>query len=310
MTWLCDDFVEKVKRKAWLASTSTNFTDQNILDIAHEQANTELMPFVRKLDKSYYSTYEDIPLSTVDKKYRIPSRAATQTIINASLINSNGQSFKIRRVDPFSMYQLEAKSDTMPSYFCIDGSYIKVWPTPVSSNYSLRVLYQRRIPSLVVPSSSMLISSIQSDGSYAVMSSAHSWAGGSSFKVDIMYDQPNGDLIAQSVKANAVSPFTTRVYFDDNLSSNIVDEINDSMDYENIYLCEADTSPVIPFVDSVCFVLRDFTAAAIMREQMKNDRADSLLVKAKESLPNIFDQMVNRVNERPYTMKSGGSLLR
>ena len=68
-TWLCDDLITNVRRKAWLSENNTNFTDEQILRVAYEQASKILLPLVRAVDHTYYLSSYEIALTTAARHF-------------------------------------------------------------------------------------------------------------------------------------------------------------------------------------------------------------------------------------------------
>ena len=305
-TWLCDDLITNVRRKAWLSENNTNFTDEQILRVAYEQASKILLPLVRAVDHTYYLSSYEIALTTAASRYRIPPRAATQVIVSALLFDSNGDESPITRIEPQDFDRLKTTaSANAPLYYCVVGSYLKTWPISASNGFTLKINYQRRIPKFVKTTSASTIDSISTTDLTA--SSTISWITTDPFKIDIMYQDPTADLIVVSEAATAAS--TTQIDFISAIDSEIVTEITDEIAYNPVYVCLEDTTPIVPFVDTLCFVLEDYAASSILKEQKKTEQAAAMLSDASDYLEKMLDPLRSRVNKAPIKVTNINSPL-
>lgn len=297
MGWLCDDFVETVKRKAWLSNTSTNYSNDEILAIAFEQANVQLFPMIRSIDDGYYNCTESIPFVIGQDKYKLPARAATQSARDLFLLDSHGKASSFEKVSIGNFYRSRSDQSTgTPVRYAIEGSFIRVSPVPNSADHSILVLYTRRMPTLIMSTDASVVAS--STPTTIVTSSAPTWWT-SGTKIDVMRNQPDSDLIMQSVAVtNAGSTFT------------ITDGQETTFVEAGDYVSAQDTSPVIPLVDSLCVALGDYTAAAVLRESGKEERAQSIKQQANEYIAQNITSMTPRVLNQPPLMINRNSLLR
>ena len=305
-TWLCDNLIENVRRKAWLSDTNTNYTNAQILRIAYEQASKVLLPLVRSIDHTYYLSSYEIALTTAASRYRVPPRAATQVIVSAILFDSDGNESPISRIEPHDFDRLKTTaSANAPLYYCVFGSYLKTWPASASEGFTLKINYQRRIPKFIESTSASTIDSIAATD--ITTSSSITWITSDPFKIDIMYQDPTADLIVVSEASTQAS--ATQIDFINPIDSEIVTEITDEIAYNPVYVCLEDTTPIVPFVDTLCFVLEDYVASCVLKEQKKTEQAAAMLSDANDYLSKMLDPLRSRVNKAPIKVTNINSSL-
>lgn len=306
--WLCDNLITNVRSKAWLSENNTNFTNTQILDVAYEQASKILLPLVRAVDHSYYLSKLEVALTTSTVRYRIPPRATTRGIVSATLFDSDGRVCPIKRIESHLFDQLKpTETSKTPIYYCIYGSYIQIWPQVNEDGAVLKISYQRRIPQFIESSSASVIDTIDAGGASLDTTASISWITADPFKVDIMYQAPEADLIVTSAPATQAS--ATQIDFSPALDTTIVDEIETEKAYNSVYVCLEDTTPIVPFVDTLCFALEDFTAGAILRRQNKEAQAVQILQDARDYLDKMLSPLASRVNKEPIKITNINSNL-
>ena len=111
-----DKLIASIRRRAMIPNDTATFEDSDLLEIANEEIDVEILPSLLSLNEEFLVTHIDIPLEHNVRRYEIPYRAVANKIRDVMLISGN-DIYEVTRTD------LENLSDYSGSNF---GSYDNV----------------------------------------------------------------------------------------------------------------------------------------------------------------------------------------
>lgn len=279
MAYLTDDLVTAVRRRAQLPDADGKLDDTDILDIANEELQTFILPWLIEARSHYYIKEIDIEIQNGQSTYLIPDQVTAGTLFDVSIVNSNGESMGSIPMLPLEDSTSYGASGSWgyPSSLCfaLQGNEIVLLPTPTQDGpYTLRVRFARR-PNRLVPSSEcMLAISFQNDTpttgrtQFSLLNGVPSSFGDFAQKIDLVQAVPNFE-----VWASYVTPANVTVSSFD-VDSEVVPTLyrqaslqgeDDGYPWQFAYWCLAQETCVVPVPDFMQPVLVSITASQCLR---------------------------------------------
>jgi hypothetical protein len=153
--------IASIKRRAMLPRSQETFTDSDFLDMATEEVNLGLMPFIMKAHEEALVYSIDIPLEADRKKYPIPSRAQGNKLRDVFLVDNTDELYEMFRynLDEQSDFNSWTNSGNSRGFYLMNNEVVLVSP-PQFSSQSLRMFFYLRPNSLVLPERSGTITQI------------------------------------------------------------------------------------------------------------------------------------------------------
>jgi len=111
-----DKLIASIRRRAMIPNDTATFEDSDLLEIANEEIDVEILPSLLSLNEEFLVTHVDIPLQNGVHRYEIPYRAVANKVRDVMLI-SGSEVYEVTRTD------LENLADYSGSNF---GSYDNV----------------------------------------------------------------------------------------------------------------------------------------------------------------------------------------
>jgi hypothetical protein len=150
VSWTTTTLLAAVRREAQVpdsgSSTAFGHTDQEILDIATNEIQTRIVPFLRSCRENYLlrSTTQTLTVDTSD--YRIPSDSQAAGIHSVIYLDANSLEHKL--VQRPIQDDVGYVDSGVPRAFAVLDDKIRLFPTPDTAN-TIRILYYRRASALV-----------------------------------------------------------------------------------------------------------------------------------------------------------------
>jgi len=269
MAYTTVQLLESIEKRAAIPISQSTFTNPQILGLASEAIETELLPKIIKAKQDFYITYEDISLSkgTGDNHswIRIPFRAVGQSIVSIS--------------NPINDCEIDASS------FWVEGSKI-YFENPSLSSYRIR--YYLRPSKLVETSSVGTITAIDTATGIVTVSSAPS-----DYTTSITYDfvraNPGYDTLAINKTCSLVSSNNLTFTASDLPSELAVGD----------YLCASDESPVPQIPVEWFAFLAQLVAVEILTDLGDHGSADKAASRLKRMEDNVLSLISPRIENKP-----------
>lgn len=158
-----DKLIKSIRRRAFIPRSQETFTNEDFLEMASEEINIGLMSYIIRVHEEYCVYYEDIPIETDKKRYKIPYRAQGNKLRDAALVDENGNFYEMHRLS------LDEASDFAGPYnyqfkncFYLQNNDL-ILATDEISNYSaVRMFFYLRPSTLVINKRAATIQNITS----------------------------------------------------------------------------------------------------------------------------------------------------
>jgi len=208
--WTTDDLVAEVKLRCGWPSAGGFMTDAEILTIADSEMSGTVAPLIRRAREEFWvTTAPDVALVSGQSEYRVPSRALGSALRDV-LIAKGDTLYSAPELPPEEEHRFKTNAGPWHSPFgyFLQGSYLRILPTPTSSDCSLRIKYYRRPSKLVPLSSTAKVSS--ASGTTITTEATVPSAWGTSETVDIIdslspYDSLGDDIAGTSIATTNVT---------------------------------------------------------------------------------------------------------
>lgn len=129
-----DTFIAALKRDSFLPAVQSQFSDQDLLDIAYEQFLRRMAPVMLRARPTFFRESYDITLVGGQSSYNIPPFAMLNKLQVAQLIGVNGEVGKLNRRDPAEDVYFYQTSASHALWIRLHDKTIEINPTPSSGD--------------------------------------------------------------------------------------------------------------------------------------------------------------------------------
>jgi hypothetical protein len=294
LAWTVDQLLADVKRKANLPpGPNAKLSDVEMLRIADEVILTQLDPILLTLQEEYDVAREDFTVTPGDSTYRLPERAVSGTIIQALLVNANGEPQPLERIGGSEAWRFEGatRTATYPSVYAIEGNTLRLLPTPSVTGLSLRLRYRRRPAELVLTTTCGLVSIV---GATTVTAPGGSF--GVAPIVDIVRSKPPVGPIVQGAAATyAANVFT--------FGAGVLTDAGVSV---GDYVCAYDTTCIVPLPERFSKLAIGLVAAAVLVEWGDLTGAAAIEAAMETYVTRLTTAQSNRAAAQPLSATQAG----
>lgn len=191
--------VSKVRRGMSLPNVENRFSDAALLDLANDELQSSILPWLFSLREDYLVTQEDRELSSIEKgRIRFPSFASGRTLKDL-WVSQTGSSWRpLKRVGLNDSWGLSENERGIPSSFWLQGDEIFFYPRPGPTETGfLRVFYHTLPNQLVSEQRGLKIASVSADDTVTVSSVPSFFAVGES--LDAIFATPDYQVLARGL---------------------------------------------------------------------------------------------------------------
>ncbi len=156
MAYTTTELLAKIKLWGAVPASQPAFNATQLLDMATDELQTNIVSFINSLREDYFVVYEDTAITGVaTQTFNIPSRAAGGLLRDVKLVNSDGDESDIPRVNP------EYSQRESWGFYILANTLYLVEAQDYSS-YNMRLYYYVRPSVLVETTSCAQVSSVGS----------------------------------------------------------------------------------------------------------------------------------------------------
>jgi len=236
-----DKLVESVRNRAMIPSDTSVFTDENLLDIANEEIDIQVLDKLMSIHEEHLTVHIEIPRNA-EGVYDIPYRAVGNKVRDVAMITAGNGVYEMTQVSIGALsdytYDQDSSSEGMPKFY-VEHNQIKLIQ-PSRGYESIRVYFHIRPNYLTKLEKAAVVSSITETGdnvTYAFTSIPKEFT--SSLLYDIVgFRTPNKiktyDLVPVQVNSSLRTITFTKASLGDSLNEIKVGD----------YICKAEESPV------------------------------------------------------------------
>lgn len=154
-----DKLVTSTKRRAMLPSDQVTFTKQDLIDILNEEMDVGLLPELLSTHEEYLVAYEDAAISGSNRQFTIPERAIGNKLRGAMLVDSNGTTFSLTRVELEDIMDFQDNQRQTYSFY-VQNNKLILPGTYDSLAGNIRMYYYLRPSKLVEDKYAAVVTSI------------------------------------------------------------------------------------------------------------------------------------------------------
>lgn len=170
-----------IERKSFSPSNQVTFSTADILSLADEVTKSELLPAILEAREEFFVFLKDYSITADLASYAIPARGIGMMLREVTKVNSNGDITNLVKVDPATLHNLSTSSAS-PEAFYLQGNDIVLWPTPSTTQDTLRVRFFLRPGDLVETTAAAVVATIDTATNIITVTTIPStWATGSIF---------------------------------------------------------------------------------------------------------------------------------
>lgn len=162
MAYTTSDLLTSIRNRGNIPATSNDDnvnSNANLLNIATEQLHTKLYPILLSAREEFYVTRKDFTITASQSEYVIPSRASGMVLRDVQIINGT----EVKSLTIMDSEQISTTSTGTIEGYYLEHNKIILYPTPATTDGTLRVRYFIRPGRLVATSSCAQISTIDTN---------------------------------------------------------------------------------------------------------------------------------------------------
>lgn len=275
-------FLSQVKLKA--SPPQDRFGDPEILQLANDCMISHVVPLIVSLKEEYYVEYEDQSLVALHASYPIPYRALGLSLREVKKVRAT-DILDLDRISPEEI-TTSVESDNTQGFY-VQGQDVVIYPTPATSQDSLRCYYFLTPNRIVSMTECAAITAI--DRTTGVITATPPTAWTTASRLDFTSQRNGHKTLGRDILPTAITTSDITFALADIPSTLLVGD----------YVSLAGETPYLQCPD-VCF---DFTVRLVVNELLESMGAQAELqagmAKADKLQSNIVGLLTNRVTGAP-----------
>lgn len=259
------------------------FQPEELLALAYDCLIAEVQPLINGIREEYYVSRSIVPIIGGKSAYRIPDRAAAQKLREVKIL-------KGPRVQDVPQMVMEDRTTTdvgEPKSFYLESGYVKLYPTPASTQYNLELAYYLRCSKLVQIDEVAVVSSIDRATGIIIASCPSNWSTSDSF--DLVSRKNSGESLGRDLMATSVS-LTDITFAPSNISEDLA--VGD-------YISLAGETFVVQIMDEAMSYLTQLTVLECLMAQGAQQEAQLAQAKAEALKAQLITMLTSRVIGAP-----------
>ncbi len=190
--------LDQVGKKASLPTG--RYENSEILDTAYDILLSEITPMMVSYREEYYIKVKEYSIAASQQKYRFPSRALGQTLREVKLIKGS----QVINLERIQIEDITSEQTGTPDRFFVQSNDICLYPTPNSSEGTLRLYYHIRPSKLVETTEAAQITAIDTGTNTLSFSSVPtSWTTSDTF--DLIEGRGGYEMLSIDLQASSVT---------------------------------------------------------------------------------------------------------
>lgn len=173
------------------------FEDSELLDLAYDALLSEIVPMVLDSREDYFVTYKDYAITADQSHYVIPTRALNGVLREVKLIRGS----EVVNLERRDLEDITSTATGTPDSFYINGNDVVLYPTPSTTENTLRLYYFIRPSRIVTVAECGVITGIS--GNTVSLSIPTGWTTSNTF--DLIRGKAHYDVLAIDLEASSVS---------------------------------------------------------------------------------------------------------
>lgn len=300
------ELLERIRQLGKLPDTAEDWPDAQILLEATNALYTRFSQPIQNLGESWWAQSWVFPAAPGVDEYRIPARALANSFIQfeASTLGQHWQPLKVLTPGRSSAY--ESASGGQPQFFSYSGGYLKVYPTPLTTETQFRVTANLR-PSRLMPVSNLgVVTAVNVvDKQIDMVGDPSTLLTLTASKLDVVNKDGSCEVVTADFSYIAISFIGSNTW-----RVQGTPEADASKVQVGHLLRPVDMSDQIPLPVELHHALACYTAAIILTANGDDERAGPLAGKADKDITRFVDLVTPRGKTHPFRFSSRNSWLR
>lgn len=283
-----------IKRKSFVPISQITFDDPSILDMADEEIQTGIVPFIMSAREEYLVSYLDYAVDGSTREFEIPTRAIGAKLRDVTvLINPNNNNQPNEQSLPQISAEDAVNNNNYNNFIPLASFYLRdnnVVLTPTADSFAgqtLRLYYFKRPSKLILTSQCSQITAITGDQAIVNLVPTNFGSGGTlTLTVDVVKASPPFKILTMDLVINI------------DTSSNIATFPADLSTY-NIstgdYICLAGESPIPTLPVEIHSLLAQRVAVKLLASLGDDKNFEIATNRLLEMEKNIRNLIANRV---------------
>ena len=294
------DLLNDIRRSGVFPSTATTvMSDTDLLAQATKELREYILPRIQRIREEYYITEKSITTTASLAQYRIPHRAAGNSLRDVLYIES-GMTRNLSRIESERVAEIATTSNGSPAFFYLEAGRIVLYPTPGTAA-TLKLKYMTRPGKLVTngvaPFLQCTAIATQSATLTRLTFTSHGLSSGT--KVDLInsnspYEYRVVAATIQAVATNTIDLLTTDLPADWSATDDI-----------GVWLATEDNSPVAQLPEELWGALAQRTVYRINMAAGHMEMAGKAKEDADEMVDNAVRVLTPRVEGEPRVVTGG-----
>lgn len=182
--------ITSINNRAFVPSSQSTFAEADILQLATDELQGAVVPFLMKFRSEYFVNAVSIPIVSGQAAYQIPYRAIGGKVRNIDLVDSAGNLYDVPQIEKEDKkFYLMTQYNNGNYVFYFESNQIVLCPIPQAiSGMSLRVSFYMRPSSLIDPTAAAQITAINTTSNAITVGTLPS-----SFSTGMLVDLINGN---------------------------------------------------------------------------------------------------------------------
>lgn len=285
-----------IKRKAFVPISQITFDDSGLLDVADEEIQVGIVPFIMAVREEYLVDYQDYEIDGTTRLFEVPSRSIGAKLRDVTvLINPDNQE---NQPNEKSLPEINAEDAVfnnnfnnflaLPSFFLRDNNVVLSPGASSFAGQTLRLYYFKRPSKLILVTACSKITSISTNTAVVnIVPTNFGTSGGTiTITVDVIKAKPPFKILTMDLTIT-IDTTTNTATFPSNLSDYEITEGD--------YICLAGESPIPLLPVELHSLLAQRAAVKILASLGDSANFQIATNRLQEMEKNIRELISNRV---------------
>ena len=296
LSYTTTELLSSIKKRAFIPTSQSTFQDTDILRLANEELQLEIVPMLMRVRENYFVQKQDVAVVGGQANYPLPIRAIGSKLSDVQFLDTSTNLKSLSKLHFSEVPGLNGPSFLgTPQYFYLQSGDIYTVPTPNAAIGTLRLYFFQRPNNLVTLSSVSTISSI-STNSVTVNNVPSDYDTSGTY--DIIKNQP--DFRSYGIDLTIVSIVGTTITFTDSLPTGI--SVGD-------FVCLAGEAPVPQVPVELHPILAQRTSIKMLEAMGDKENMQLSEAKLKTMQDSALSLFTNRIENEDQKISSNNSLM-
>jgi len=295
-----DKLVSSIRRRAMIPDDTATFEDIDLLEIANEEIDVEILPNLMSLNEEFLVTHIDIPIEQGKNRYEIPYRAVANKVRDIMLMSGN-QVYEVSRINLERLSDFSYGSNYRENLAYVENNEIVFVSTTASGYDKVRIYYYRSPSRLVETKRAAQITNINhTTGVVRVTSIPDNFLTDSSFGQSPVFDFVSANT------PNKIYNFDVTALTINSVNSEMTFNVSDVPSNLSVgdYICESQETIVPQIPTEMHPLLAQSVAVHVLESLGDQEGLASAKARLGQMSKNVLAMTENRIEGSPQKIVS------